>query len=222
MEVKLEKLYGVISGDIVGSSKLDPISREALFGVMKEGAAALKEWLGRTMPLAIDVYSGDSWQILLTNPGKTLAAGLFYRAHLRASSPHRDTRVAVGIGPIDFVPGKKVSVGDGEAFRLSGQLLVDGLGKRRMGFAAHDQAAAARWDVVFDLIDTLVVNQWRELRALAITGALRYWKQEDIGKLWDPAIEQASVNRHLKLAGWPAISRTIAQFEEYWAAYDGK
>jgi hypothetical protein len=221
MNVELDKLYGVISGDIVRSTKIAPVEREQLFFVMKEGSDALQKWLGKhTMPLEVDVYSGDSWQILLTNPGKTLAAGLFYRAYLRASAPRLDTRLAAGIGPIDFVPGKKVSEGDGEAFRLSGQLLAKELGKRRMGFVVHEHQPTHRWDVAFDLIDAIVSIQWREKQARSVMGALRGWTQEEIGAHWKPPLTQASVNRHLRLAGWPAISRTVAQFEEYWAAYD--
>ena len=218
MDVKPGKLYAVISGDVVGSSKLPPDQRTALFGVMKEGSKLLKEWLGKDMPLVVDIYGGDSWQMLLTEPGRALAAGLFFRAyHLSATVGKCDTRVAIAVGTIDFVPGKNVSEGDGEAFRLSGQLLAEGLGKRRMGFAAAD-AAADVWDVAFDLIDALVTHQWSAKRALAVSGALRGWRQEDIGRLWDPPIEQASVNRHLASAGWAAISHAVTAFEGHWTA----
>ena len=223
MEVELDQLYGVISGDIVQSTKIGPVEREKLFFVMKEGSDALQKWLGkRVMPLGVDVYSGDSWQILLTNPSKSLAAGLFYRAYLRAAEFQRDTRFAVGIGSIDFVPGKRVSEGDGQAFRLSGELLAGGLGKRRMGFAGSSREATIRWDSTFDLIDAIVTRDWREKQSQAVKGAIRGWTQGEIGEQWDPPIEQSTVNRHLRRACWPAISRAIAQFEEFWAACDEK
>ncbi len=135
MEVTKGKLYGVVTGDVVASSKLSPPDRERLFAVMKEASRELRQWLGEAMPLEVDIYGGDSWQILLATPGKALAAALFFRAYLRAHPPHCDSRFAVAIGPIDFVPGKNVSEGDGDAFRRSGQMLEGGLGKRRMGFA---------------------------------------------------------------------------------------
>jgi hypothetical protein len=223
MEVQLDQLYGVVTGDIVQSTKIGPVEREKLFFVMKEGSDALQKWLGkRVMPLEVDVYSGDSWQILLTNPGKALAAGLFYRAFLRAADPQRDTRFAVGIGPIDFVPGKRVSEGDGQAFRLSGELLASGLGKRRMGFAAASREATSRWDTTFDLIDAIVTRHWREKQSRAVREAIRGQTQGEIGAQWEPPIEQSSVNEHLRRACWPAISRAISQFEEYWAAFDEK
>jgi hypothetical protein len=223
MEVQLDQLYGVVTGDIVQSTKIGPVEREKLFFVMKEGSDALQKWLGkRVMPLEVDVYSGDSWQILLTNPGKALAAGLFYRAFLRAADPQRDTRFAVGIGPIDFVPGKRVSEGDGQAFRLSGELLASGLGKRRMGFAAASREATSRWDTTLDLIDAIVTRHWREKQSRAVREAIRGQTQGEIGAQWEPPIEQSSVNEHLRRACWPAISRAISQFEEYWAAFDEK
>jgi hypothetical protein len=223
MEIDPGKLYGVVTGDVVRSTKLSAHDREQLFFRMKEGSDKLQRWLSkRIMPLEVDVFSGDSWQILLTNPAKSLAAGLFFRAYLRAHAGRCDTRVAAAIGPIDFVPRKKVSEGDGEAFRLSGQLLSTGLVKRRMGFVSHSHVATARWDGAFDLVDAIASNQWREKQALAVLGALQGLTQEEIGQRWEPPLAQAAVNVHLRKAGWPAVARTIAQFEEFWAAHDQK
>jgi hypothetical protein len=42
MEVDPSQLYGVISGDIVGSTKLDRVQREQLFFRMKEGSDKLQ------------------------------------------------------------------------------------------------------------------------------------------------------------------------------------
>jgi hypothetical protein len=221
MEVDPSRLYGVITGDIVGSTKLKPVEREQLFFRMKEGSEKLQKWLTkRIMPVEVDVFSGDSWQMLVTNPAKTLVAGLFYRAFIRAHAQRCDTRVAAAIGPIDFVPGRKVSEGDGEAFRLSGELLKSGLGKRRMGFVAHSRQAARQWDVAFDLMDAIAVNQWREKQALAVLGAMQGQTQTEIGDHWDPPMTQASVNGHLRRAGWPAVERAISHFEQFWAAFD--
>jgi hypothetical protein len=221
MKVELEKLYGVVTGDVVGSSKLKPLERESLFQVMREGGQELRGWLGKkVMPLEVDIYGGDTWQILLADPGKVLSAGLFFRAFLRSRMPHQDTRFVGAVGPIDFVPRKKVSEGDGEAFRLSGQTLSD-LKKRRMAFAAHDRSAVGRWDVVFELVDALA-KRWPEKRSLAVANALRGWTQQEIGATWEPPIEQATVNRHLGAAGWPAVERAIVEFQAFWDGYDGK
>ncbi|MGD9636842.1 MAG: hypothetical protein AB7G28_16465 [Pirellulales bacterium] len=221
MEIDLGRLYGVVTGDVVGSTKLNAIEREALYQVMRDGSQELQGWLGKkTMPLEVDIYGGDTWQILLADPGKSLAAGIFFRAFLRSRAPRRDTRFVAAVGPVDFVPRNKVSEGDGEAFRLSGQGLAE-LKKRRMGFFAHDLAAARQWDLAFELIDALAMH-WREKRSLAVTGAVREWTQDQIRQLWSPAIEQSTVNMHLKAAGWGAAKRGVDEFQMYWDAYDGK
>jgi hypothetical protein len=221
MRVDLSKLYGVVTGDVVGSTKLKPLERESLFQVMRDASQELQKWLGKKkMPLGVDIYGGDTWQILTTDPGKTLAAGLFFRAFLRSRAPRRDTRFVVAVGPIEFVPRNKVSEGDGEAFRLSGQELTK-LKKRRMAFVAHDLSATSRWDVAFELIDALA-RRWSGKQALAVTGGVRGWTQEEIGLLWQPAIEQSTVNIHLKAAGWNSIRRAIDEFQMYWDSYEVK
>jgi hypothetical protein len=218
METEPSKLYGVVSGDIVGSSKLDRQAREELYESMQRASSLLSDWLGGAMPLPVDIFGGDSWQVLLTSPEQSLAAALFYRAALRCDSPGVDTRTAVAIGTVDFVPGQTVSAGDGAAFRLSGRLLHEGLGKRRLAFAAEDAPSAGQWDLVFELLDALITANWTEKRARSVAGALRGWTQQAIGQLWEPAIDQATVNRHLKGAGWPAISRAVREFTAFWSS----
>lgn len=218
MDTEPGKLYGVVSGDIVGSSKLDRQAREALYDSMQRASSLLSEWLGSSMPLPVDIFGGDSWQVLLSAPEKSLAAALFFRAVLRSDAPNVDTRTAVAIGTIDFVPGNAVSAGDGPAFRLSGRLLQEGLGKRRLAFATEQEELKGQWDLVLELLDALIIANWTDKRARAVAGALRGWTQQTIGQRWDPPIEQATVNRHLKGAGWPAISRAVTEFAEFWSS----
>jgi hypothetical protein len=218
MEIQQDKLYGVVSGDLIGSSKFDKAERSGLFESMQKASSELGQWLGDVMPLPVDVFGGDSWQLLVTAPEKALAAALLYRASLRAGTPSADTRSAVAIGTLDFVPGDSVAAGDGDAFRLSGRMLKEGLGKRRMGFATSDSERSGQWDLVFQLLDSLIIGGWTDKRARAVSGALRGWKQAAIGELWDPPIDQATVNRHLKEAGWAAVSRAVGDFEKFWSA----
>jgi len=218
MKVHLGRTYAVITGDIVGSSKLAPLPREELYGLMRQGASVMRSWLRQAMPLDVDVYGGDHWQVLLTDPAKALAAALFYRAFLLAYGDGIDTRLAVGTGTVDFVPADRVSEGDGEAFRLSGRALNEASDNRRMWFASAGQRERWRWDMVFDLIDSIIAQDWTPKRALAVSGAVRSLKLHEIGKLWEPEIADSTVHEHLKAACWPAISRAEAQFSEYWTA----
>ncbi|MFI5247578.1 MAG: hypothetical protein ACHQWV_03380 [Nitrospirales bacterium] len=213
MKVKTGKLYAVITGDIVASSRLSLLERVQLHEAMKRAESELKKQLGPAMPLGVDIYAGDSWQVLLSEPQTALRAALLYRAHLLASVDKTDTRLVIGIGTVDFVPRGRVSEGEGEAFQASGRLLTEGKGASRMRFAAPSHPEWDLWDVVFTLLDALIVRQWTAKRALALTGALRHWTQERITTLWKPHIRQQSVVEHLQGAGWEATEQTLDAFE---------
>lgn len=213
MKVKTGKLYAVITGDIVASSRLSPKERLQLHAVMKRAGSELKNQLGPAMPLGVDIYGGDTWQVLLSEPKKALCAALLYRAHLLASTEKTDTRLVIGIGTVDFVPRGRVSEGEGEAFQASGRLLTEGQGASRMRFAAPGHPEWELWDVVVTLLDALIVRQWTAKRALALTGALRHWTQKRIRTLWKPPIRQQSVVEHLQGAAWEATEQTLDAFE---------
>jgi hypothetical protein len=82
-----------------------------------------------------------------------------------------------------------------------------------MSFGFPGQEIEESLDVLVHLLDALAIN-WSEKQALAITGALQGLRQEKIGGLWKPSITQQSVNRHLQRAGWFAVEKAVAFFEE--------
>lgn len=213
MEIDPHRTYAVISGDIVGSSRLGRDARAGLPGVLKQAAAAAREFQGDAIPLDIDVYAGDSWQLLLSRPGAALRAAVFLRAYLLDRADGVDTRIAIAIGGVDFVPGDRVSEGDGEAFRLSGRLLQSGDPARRMQFASERVPDVQVWDVAFALIDAIVTKTWTGKRARAISGALRGWPHARIAGLWTPPVRQPTVARGLEAASWPAVELAIERFE---------
>lgn len=217
MEIDPRKTYAVISGDIVRSSRLEREAREELPRILKQAAAALREFLGEAIPLDIDIYAGDSWQLLLSRPGAALRAAVFLRAYLLDRADGVDTRVAVAVGSIDFVPGERVSEGDGDAFRLSGRLLQESHPGRRMWFASSQLPDAGLWDVAFALIDALATKTWTPRRARAVSGAVRGWVHSRIADLWTPPVKQPTVARGLEEASWPAVEFAIERFEQEFA-----
>ncbi|MBD3291791.1 MAG: hypothetical protein GF393_02640, partial [Armatimonadia bacterium] len=81
-----ERLYAVLSGDIVGSrrfSEKGPAIRDAIKDAGVACAEAFEEAL-EGMPPA-DVFAGDSWQMLLRAPGPALRVGLCMRALVKSS-----------------------------------------------------------------------------------------------------------------------------------------
>lgn len=210
------KIQAVVTGDIVGSSRLSPARREALPRVIHEGSRLLRREFPNLIPFDIDVFRGDSWQMLISSPPDALRALLTFRAFLlsRVRDDGVDTRSAVGIGAVDFT-GERVSEGDGEAYRLSGRALDDMPSGRRMGISlpaersAHEelcQAAVALTDEI--------VQQWTSRQAHAVMESLCGRTQRQIAEAWKPEpVTQQTVAKHLSRAGWSAIETALSAWE---------
>ena len=217
MEVERGKIYAVITGDIVGSSKLKPAERKQLHAALKDTSDKLMEHFKRLVPLQVDIFRGDSWQLLVIDPAQSLRIGLFFRAFLRGKmkSKRVDTRISIGVGSIEFMPEESISSGDGEAFRSSGEALESLSRTHRMTISvpqsliSNDHLAL---DVILKLIDALA-RDWTEKQAHAVSGALLEYTQEKIARTWfEREISQQAVAQHLDRAWWNAIEIGLNYF----------
>jgi hypothetical protein len=112
MDISSDHLYAVISGDIVDSSRFHGEERERLYEWMKRGGEELRGFLGEAMPLNLDIYAGDGWQVLLADPKKALWAAVFFRAFIQSQLKGLDTRLAVATGTVDLAsPPPRKGVG---------------------------------------------------------------------------------------------------------------
>lgn len=223
MEVEEGRWYAVLSGDIVGSSRLSPSKRRALLDAMQGANESLRDAFPDAVPEPLDFFRGDGWQAVVAEPGKALRISLFFRAFLKSElqSHSIDSRVSIALGPLDFVPEGNVSRGEGQAFQLSGKGL-DGLPRHvHMMLSAPDRpdpAAASQvdsLDLMIELVDQIAFR-WTDKQSLAVLGALRAWKQEKIGRTWGPGppIKQQTVQQHLDKASWHSIARSVDFFEK--------
>ncbi|MFZ0134040.1 MAG: hypothetical protein WAK95_15985 [Desulfobacterales bacterium] len=219
MEVVPGKKYAVITGDIVNSRKFSEEARRDLHTVMMAGARALRAVFGETVPLELETFRGDAWQVVVAAPARALRIGSFYRAFLRAgiSGVKADSRLAIAVGTIDFIPDGKVSSGDGEAYRLSGSLLERMPRQQRLAFGCALPRANGRLaalETVIQLMDFLAAG-WSGKQAQAVTGALQGWTQEKIATAcWPQPITQQAVAQHLDRAGWHAFERGLLFYED--------
>lgn len=208
----------IITGDIVDSSRYTGAERRRLHAAMARVAADLQAWFGPAIPRPLDVYRGDGWQLLVRDPRLSLRVGLAFRALLKTHTgeDRADSRLAIGVGPIDFLPPEGVSAGDGPAFRVSGGLLQSMTRRERMDFGlaeASDTLLARSLRVVVRLIDGWAWN-WTVPQARAVGGALRGLTQQEIAATcWQPAITQQAVAQHLQRAGWHTIGEGLVYFE---------
>jgi hypothetical protein len=213
----------VMTGDVIRSGRLPSSAGNRLVEVLHGAGAATSELVGKAaMPLGVDVFRGDSWQLLLTEPRHALRAALLFRAHLRAhlepdSREPVDTRIALAVGPIGAPLPRRTSEGSGETFRLSGRTLERMAASRRMVLATENLDTLADWDVVFRLLDELATD-WTAKQARAVAGALRGLQQGQIAAAWTPPITQSTVAGHLGAARWAATEDTVLAFERRFAA----
>jgi hypothetical protein len=171
MDIQRGKLYAVITGDIVGSTKFPEDARVQLHNIMIVGANELRQAFLNEVSEPIDIFSGDSWQLMVSVPASALKIALFYRAFLRAQMKNIkvDTRLAIAIGTIDFFVGDRISNWDGEVFQKSGRLLRQ-MKHVRMGFVFSGKEKEdfhLALETIVELLDTLA-SSWTEKQAQAI------------------------------------------------------
>jgi hypothetical protein len=216
MKISAQKTYAVITGDIVDSSKLSKAKRQALPLALKRASRETRKNFPNEVPLDLDVFRGDGWQLLVTDVVACLRVALFFRACLRSEAERGrglDTRMAIAIGKLDFIPGEHVSEGDGEAYRHSGRTLET---LQRKEFLSLTPATEIRWPevtVVVRLVDA-IAQGWTGKQSRAVMGALRGWTQEKIARSWPGRITQPAVVKHLDAAQWPAVEAAVLYVEE--------
>lgn len=126
-------IKGVITGDLVNSTNIATEWRQSVVDALK---TCISDSMSIT-PVKIEMYRGDSFQVVVDKAEQTLSVAIALRSKLRASTPDGndmwDARVSVGIGDISF-ESDNVVTSDGEAFRLSGRAF-DNIGKKRLNIS---------------------------------------------------------------------------------------
>jgi len=206
IKLKPDHRYAVLTGDVIGSSKLNDATRRELPAVLRKVSQAAQSLYGANIPLTVDVFRGDSWQMIVTDATLGLRVAIFFWSYLRSHFPNTglDTRIAIGIGTIKFVPNGQIRQGDGPAFRESGWGLEAMAKRRRLTLAIANTTSPAEVAPVIELIDTLM-GRWTEKQSLAVVGMLQGLPQSKIAGLWNPPIKQPVIARHLRQAGWGAV-----------------
>ena len=109
----MSMIKGVITGDLVNSTNIAAEWRQAVVGALYKCAADFSP----LTPINIEMYRGDSFQVVVGNPEYALTVAVAFRAKLRASTPEKkemwDARVSVGIGDVSF-ESDNIVTSDGE------------------------------------------------------------------------------------------------------------
>lgn len=117
-------LFAVITGDLVKSSNYQAADYERLLYLLDQCLRSLS-------PVPhYNIYRGDAFQLLLTEPGQAVRAALLLRLNLIAEAA--DARLCIAIGPADNLRAD-IKTATGPVFTLSGTGL--------------DQLAQQRWSL---------------------------------------------------------------------------
>ena len=208
----------VLTGDIVNSSKLNIENRKKL----QISFSILSNLLQKTFPedilYPLTNFRGDSWQAIVSNPINSLKVSLFIRSFFRFQFPREkiDSRIAIGIGIISFIPTENLSAGDGPAYLTSGHLL-DSLTNDRLAIGFSEKVEEPSYPALKGLI--LLLDQfictWSASQSQAIFWSLQNLRQKEVAEKWIPQlISQAAVSKNLRSANWESIKQSMFYFEK--------
>lgn len=121
--------YAVITGDIVKSQNIKDLDRQWLIEALKNTFEEINAQILHEKEPPFEIYRGDSFQAVIKLPHTALEISLMLRAKIRSltrfkrkDNTYWDTRLAIGIGNIDFFADRIIE-SDGEAFKFSGTVL---------------------------------------------------------------------------------------------------
>lgn len=209
--------YAVITGDIIGSTKLNRSEKDKLDIFLHEIFMFFeknKNLWGLEKPF--EIFRGDSFQAVFKKPAKALNISLIIRSFLRMQKTDKysgnifDARIATGIGKIESL-SETVGKSNGEAFHFSGRV-IDTM--KSGGYSIQLRTSSDNINNEFDvhcyvlskIMDTLTAPQ-----ANVVFYKLQNYKEVEISELLK--ISQPAVNQRSKSSQWDVIELITKRFQ---------
>jgi hypothetical protein len=204
-----KKLYSVITGDIIKSSKLSLENYKLLIKVMKNSSKDLSNVFPDALKYEPELFRGDSWQLLIKKPELALSIAMFYRAYLKAKMQLSsiDARMAISIGTVDLIES---SFGVGNAYKISGKAL-DKKGKRKIRFVSDVIPNSDFIDLIIQNTD-FISSKWTSNQCNIVLLALQNLDQKSIASKLH--ITQSAVSQQIDASGWTIIDQSIRLFKK--------
>jgi len=218
-----QKMYAVLTGDLIKSSRLTSTQSKGAMERLKRTADEFSDLYPQSIVGRMDSFRHDSWQLLVDKPVLCLRVALYLRSALKlASDAHikYDTRISISIGTVESISRRRISDSRGPAFTLSGKGM-DLLNGRYLTFASGDDPSSfvsALGNGIIPMIDCVVAD-WSPTESRAVYGALKGWTQEEIAHHW-PVHEKTgkkptrqAVGDSLARAHWNTIAAVLLWVE---------
>lgn len=168
----------------------------------------------------LEMYRGDSFQIVVDKPDYALAVAIALRAKLKAMTPSKqqlwDARLSIGIGDISF-ESDNIVTSDGEAFRLSGRSF-DNIGKKRLSISTTWSDFDKDMELVTRFADDIITS-WTAKQAKVVYQAILFPKlQKDLAE--DLGMTRQNFNYHWSSAKGQLILDYVEYFKSLIAKYN--
>lgn len=154
-------MKGVITGDVVGSTKINDFGKlpKLINDLITEISLCCTK-------CKVEISRGDSFQVLVEDPKQALLVALLIRAGFRKSSidlgnKDLDVRLSVGIGEVSYMD-EKIGQSNGEAFILSGHGFDNLTKAQRLSVQTFSDSINSELKVETAFVDDIVSN-WTHL-----------------------------------------------------------
>ena len=207
--------YAVLTGDIVGSGKLEKGILARVQSYLKSTESQLNYLSDNAVIGKLGITRGDGWQLALSRPDRALRSALYVRASLKAEFSI-DTRVCVGVGGVERLVKDNIVESTGPAFALSGR------GLDCLPEEVHMELQTDPLDKGLQRMVRLmdcVVQGWSSTDSRAVAGYLLGKTQEEIaaeGPLnpnTGKPVSRQSISKALFRAHWDTVTECVTYVE---------
>ena len=204
-------MKGIITGDIVNSSRIKHQDRAELLRCLN----IMGDELQCISPFKMELFRGDSFQLLIENPCAAMKIAILLRAGLIHHTVNKedgiwDARISLGIGNVEFL-SEKIVTSDGEAFQYSGRQL-DGMGKQRLAVMTPWTDVNEELELSTSFIDD-IINGWSSKQARMIYLSLRQDSpKKDVAQLIGTSVQ--NVRNVLSSAKEPLVRKYLDRYQK--------
>lgn len=198
-------MRAVLTGDIVNSTQLE-----------KSGEKKLLKALHQVLePYKFEFYRGDSFQVYMKDPQKSLrvallcrliAIGLNQGEYLTAT----DIRISIGIGNV-ITPVRTLGSAKGEAFVLSGRSF-DEIQKTetRLAITVENKVVNTGLQVIADYINSILKGMTAK-QAEVVAELLKGQTQQKVTTLLNKS--KSTISQLVSAGRWNEIEKLLLQYE---------
>ncbi|MCM1177500.1 MAG: hypothetical protein NC115_00140 [Bacteroidales bacterium] len=198
----------VITADIVDSTKICSDMRKTLLDVLEQISIDVNE----ISSSHIEVYRGDSFQLLVNDAEKGMLCAILIRAGLMCFAPDGekwDARVSLGLGDVLY-ENERVTMSDGEAFRLSGRNL-EVIGKQRLAVAAPSNDFNEEFTLACAFADDIISGWSKKQAGLMYCVLMHGTSRMALAELYGTSVQ--NIGKTLRAAKENLILMFVRRFE---------